>query len=74
MQNAVRRSSGLVFECPSPSIWMLVGAPVTMAFDGAVWIMSLTDREGCFREGRFFSRDDAIRFLSERYGTGEKAS
>ena len=70
MQNAVRTKFGLVFDCPSPSIWLLVGASATMAFDGATWVLSMTDRDGFFREGRFFSRDDAIAFLSTLYGTG----
>ena len=71
---AQRVKSRLIFNCPSPSVWLLVGAPLTLAFDGEVWVLSLTDREGRFREGRYFRRDDAIQFIAKFYGTGEKAS
>lgn len=74
MQEAVRTYRNLIFRCPSPSVWLLVGAPATLAFDGAVWVLSMTNRDGEFLEGRFFRRLDATQFLSNYYGTGKKAS
>lgn len=71
---AQRVKGRLIFDCPSPSVWLLVGAPITLAFDGAVWVLSMTDRDGFFREGRFFQRDDAIQFIAKAFGTGKKAS
>lgn len=65
--NATRMTKGLLFECPTPSVWYLVGAPVTMAFDGSQWVVSMTGRDGIFREGRYSSRDEAIELLSRCY-------
>ena len=64
---ATRMKSGLLFECPTPSIWLLVGAPVTMAYDGEKWVVSMTGRDGVFREGRYPSRDAAIELLARCY-------
>jgi hypothetical protein len=59
-----RNSFGLIFDCPSPSVWNLVGAPVMLAFDGAKWIISMVNRDGQFCEGHYQSRDEATRFLA----------
>ena len=72
MQNAIRTSRGLLFECPSPSVWFLVGAPVTVAYDGQQWKVSMTDREGYYREGAYGSREEAMTFLAKCFRTEMK--
>lgn len=69
-----RQFHRLMYECTTPSVWMLVGAPVTLAFDGMNWIVSMMDRDGFFREGRYLRRDDAMMAIGRVYdkmGTGE---
>ena len=68
MQHAIRKINGLIFECPSPSIWNLVGAPLTLAYNGREWVLTMVDREGNFREGSYASHDKAIQFMSTCYG------
>lgn len=69
MQCAVRKTQGLIFECPSPSIWNLVGAPLTLAYNGQCWVLSMVDRDGHYREGRYKTRNEAIQFMARCYGT-----
>jgi hypothetical protein len=65
--SATRTVGKLVFECPSPSIWQLVGGPVMLAYDGKVWVVSMCDRDGTFREGRYASRARALDLVALAY-------
>ncbi len=67
-QYAIRKINGLIFECPSPSIWNLVGAPLTLAYNGQKWVLTMVDRQGQFREGQYQSRGEAVSFISSCYG------
>lgn len=65
---AIRKVKHLIFECPSPSIWNLVGAPLTLAYNGKAWVLTMIDGLGQFREGQYASRDEAIAFMVRCYG------
>jgi hypothetical protein len=67
MMPALRIVQGLIFECPSPSIWQLVGGPVMIAYDGKVWKVSMVDRDGAFREGQYASRDLALAVITKAF-------
>ncbi len=65
---AIRRSGKLVFECPSPSVWMLVGAHAMLAFTGSCWLLSVMDKQGHIREGQYPKRDEGLKFLEQYFG------
>jgi hypothetical protein len=67
----VRKYSGLLFEVETPSIWYLVGAPVMLAYTGRDWAVSLTDRDGRFREGFYPTRDAALSMVARAYSAME---
>lgn len=66
--SAVRKTNQLIFSCDSPSVWVLLGAPVVLAYNGKCWVLSMTDRLGVYREGQYPKRTDAIQFLEKYYG------
>lgn len=57
---ATRMIEGLLFDCPSPSVLHLVGEPVTLAYDGQMWVLTLIDRNNKRREGYYMTRSEAI--------------
>lgn len=63
---AMREASGLLFECPSPSVWYLVGQPVVIAFDGNMWLLSFTTNKN-HHEEYFHDRDEAIKVIAWAY-------
>ncbi len=56
-----RTVNGLAFRIISPSVWQFVDYPATLAFNGAMWVLSMG---GQYRE--FARRDDALNLIMEK--------
>lgn len=65
---AMRNVEGMIFECPSPSVWHSRDLPVTIAFNGALWQLSLVNKLNQRKSASFATRDEAIKCVIENCG------
>ena len=56
-----RTVNGIAFRIVSPSVWQFVDYPATLAFNGAMWILSMG---GKHRE--FQRRDKALELIQQK--------
>lgn len=61
-----RTIMGVDFDVASPSVLHMADAPVTIAFDGRRWQLSMLWR-GARTSTDFASRDEAVRIVAENY-------